>query len=87
MIFVTVWSYAPENRDAIQARFKATGGPPPAGVKMLGRWHAVGGGKGVVVVESNDPKAIAKWTQEWSDLMSFESYPVLDDGAMAQVIT
>ncbi len=87
MIFVTTWSYGPENREAIQARFKETGGAPPEGVKMLGRWHAVSQGKGVVVAEADDPEAVANWIQGWSDLMSFETYPALDDEATARVIS
>ena len=79
MTFVTIFSYPPENRQAVQARFKETGGRPPAGVKMLGRWHAIGGGKGVHICESDDPMAIAKWVQEWSDLLSIEIYPALND--------
>ena len=79
MLFVSTWSYPPENREAVQTRFKETGGKPPMGIKMLGRWHAIGGGKGVLVSESNDPMAIAKWIQEWSDLMSFDIYPALND--------
>ena len=42
MIYVTVWTFKPEHRDAVQARFKQTGGLPPEGVKMLGRWHGTG---------------------------------------------
>jgi len=87
MIFVSTWSYTPENRAAIEARFQETGGGPPEGVKMLGRWHAVGQGKGVVVAEADDPAAIATWFHDWSDLMSFDTYPALDDEAVAKVIS
>lgn len=79
MIFVIAWTFKPENRDAIQARFKETGGLPPEGVKMLGRWHGIGTNKGVVVAESNDAVAVAKAAQGWSDLMSFDVYPALTD--------
>jgi len=81
MLFLTYFSYPPQNREAVQARFKKTGGKPPEGVKMLGRWHAIGGGKGVFVSEANDPMAIAKWVQEWSDLLSLEVLPALDDAS------
>ena len=79
MLFLTYFSYPPQNREAVQTRFKKTGGKPPAGVKMIGRWHAMGGGKGVFVSETDDPMAMAKWSQEWSDLLSTEICPVLDD--------
>ncbi len=80
MKLVTIWSYPPEKRDAIQARFKETGGDtPPAGIKLLGRWHAISGGKGVHVCECDDPLLLSKWAQTWSDLLSIEIYPAIDD--------
>jgi hypothetical protein len=86
MKFVLIWSYPPENRKAVLARFKDTGGMPPAGVKMLGRWHAIAGGKGVCVSESEDPIALGKWALEWSDLMSMEMYPAADDEQAAKYL-
>ncbi len=79
MKFVTIWSYPPEKSHAAQARLKETGGDkPPVGIKLLGRWHAIGGGKGVHVCECDDPLIMAKWANTWSDLLSIEIYPVLD---------
>ena len=87
MIFVAVYSWTPANRDAVQARFKETGGnKPPAGIKLLGRWTAVGGLKGVQVCECDDPIAFAKWAQEWSDLLPIEIYPALDDEGVAKML-
>ncbi len=80
MKFVTVWSYRPENRDQGQARFKQIGGDkPPAGIKLIGRWHALAGGKGVHVCECDDAMALAKWVQNWTDILSVEIYPAMDD--------
>ena len=86
MLYVCTWSYPPERRNEVHARFKETGGPPPEGVKMIGRWHSLGGGKGVCLSETNDAVALAKWTQDWSDLMSMDVYPVMDDETAAKVI-
>ena len=87
MIHVMTFTFKPEHRNAVIARFKETGGLPPEGVKMLGRWHGIGTNKGVCVAESDDPLAVAKWGQEWSDLMSFDIYPVLTDEEMAKVLS
>ena len=87
MYYVMIWSFTPDKRDAIQARFLEAGGPPPEGVKMVGRWHNVAGGTGVCVAQSDNPEAVGKWAQDWSDLMSFEIYPALDDEATARVIS
>ncbi|MBI2561882.1 MAG: DUF3303 family protein [candidate division NC10 bacterium] len=39
-------------RDAAIARFKKGGGMPPAGVKLLGRWHAADLSSGVAISEA-----------------------------------
>ena len=40
MLFHIMYQLTPENRNAAQKRFMETGGLPPGGVKMVGRWHA-----------------------------------------------
>ena len=87
MLFMVQWTFSPEHRDATQARFKAEGAPPPEGVRMLGRWHTVGGGGGVLICESTDPVAIGKWMQQWSDLLTFEIAPVVDDAGVGTIIS
>ncbi len=87
MIQIIAWTFRPEHRNAVQARFKETGGLPPKGVEMLGRWRGIGTNKGVCVAESEDPLAFAKWAQEWSDHMSCDIYPALTDEDTAKVIS
>jgi hypothetical protein len=86
MLFVSEYKIAPENRDVAQERFKKTGGAPPQGVKVIGRWHSVVGGRGVTVYEANDAQLIAQWAQRWSDVISFEIYAAIDDAGFAKVI-
>jgi len=86
MIFVSVYTIPSENRNAAQDRFKKSGGQPPKGVKLIGRWHSVVGGRGVTIYEANDPQAIANWAQQWSDLISFEIYPAIDDSGFAKLL-
>ena len=87
MIYVMSWSFKPECRNAVEARFKETGGLPPEGAKMLGRWSGIGINKGVCVAESHDALALGRWAHEWSDLMSFDIYPALTDEDTAKVIS
>ena len=86
MKFVMYYTYVPENRNATQERFKKTGGQPPEGVKMIGRWHRVGGGEGVTIAEADDAQALGRWAQEWSDLLTFEIYPAMEDKEAAELI-
>ena len=87
MLFHIGYTIRPEHRDSAQARFRDTAGPPPAGVTMMGRWHVVGGRRGFLIAEASELEAVAKWTQQWSDLLTFEIDPVLDDEQFMQVIS
>ena len=53
---------------------------------MHGRWHAIGGGHGFVLAESNDSVAIGKWMQEWTDLLEFEVIPVNNDDDVLKIL-
>jgi len=86
MHFITIWTFRPEQRDNVIERFRETGGPPPEGVNMLARWHDVASGRGFAISETDDPVAIAKWCREWSDLMTFEIIPVVNDEQLVTVL-
>lgn len=83
MTYMVTWSVGPEQFKAATARFLQTGGGPPPGVKQIGRWH--GAGMGVVIAESDDIKAIYKWTAQWSDFLTFTVTPVMTDAEAAEV--
>lgn len=86
MHFMITYTFAPRDRNAAQDRFKKTGGMPGAGVKMLGRWHDIGGHRGYVLAESSDSVAIGRWMQEWTDLLEFEVTPVNSDEEVMKVL-
>jgi hypothetical protein len=66
--FISTWSVPQGTFNAAVARFLETGGAPPEGVKMLGRWDGMDG-KGFAISESTDPKAMYRWTAQWADLL------------------
>lgn len=86
MLFIVSWSGNPEQRGSAYARFVKTGGMPPAGVKMLNRWHAVGRHAGFAIAEASDAVPIQKWALEWNDLITMDIYPALTDEQMAPLI-
>ncbi len=63
-----------------------TGGAPPAGIKIMGRWHDVGRLKGYAIFEGDDPITIATWAYQWSDLMTLEVFPVITDEQLGKVL-
>ena len=86
MLFMIGYSFRPQTRNEAQARFKKTGGMPGPKVKMLGRWHNIGGHTGFILAESNDAVAIGKWTQQWTDLLTFDVVPVVNDADVLKVL-
>jgi uncharacterized protein DUF3303 len=88
MKFMLTFSIRPETkaRDEAIARFKATGGQPPKGVKLIGRWTAADFSGGFDLIESDDAKALTEFALMWSDLMELRIVPVLEDADLGEVL-
>ncbi len=84
MKFMVTWKIAPAHMAPAVARFLETGGRPPKGVRMLGRWH--GPGVGFALADCKDGKALYEWMAEWSDQLEFAVHPVVDDREGASVL-
>jgi Protein of unknown function (DUF3303) len=80
------FSIPPATRDAAISRFLATGGQPPPGVRLLGRWTQLDLCGGVVLLESDDPQALTAFAHAWSDVVELTLAPVLEDQAMMAVL-
>jgi uncharacterized protein DUF3303 len=89
MKFMLTFAIKPEakGRDEAIARFKATGGQPPNGAKLLGRWTAADFSGGFDLLESNDAKALTEFSLMWSDLMELTIVPVLEDAELGEVLS
>jgi hypothetical protein len=77
MLYMTVFTYDPEKRDAIIKRRAEKGALVRAGVKLLGEWSSLGGGRIFRLVEGEDPVALHAATMAWNDLGKIEIYPVM----------
>jgi hypothetical protein len=86
MLFIGHWRIASGNRNAVIERFAKTGGQPPEGIRLLGRWHDVANGTGISISEADDASAMARWVLEWSDLMDMEVHPALNDEQLGAVL-
>jgi hypothetical protein len=78
MLFMTIYTYEPGNRDAIIRRRLERGTSMPAGLKIIGEWSSLGGGRGFMVFEAQDPGLIMGASMGWSDLLKFETIPVME---------
>jgi hypothetical protein len=86
MLYIITWHGEPAQRDRAMQRFLKGGGQPPEGVRMLGRWHAVGPVRGVAIAESDDPAALQKWALEWNDLFEMQVHAAVTDEQMGPLL-
>ena len=73
-------------RDEAIARFKKTGGQPPKGTKLLGRWTAADFSGGFDLLESDDVRALTEFALMWSDLLDLKIVPVIEDAQLNEVL-
>lgn len=88
MKFMLTFCIKPDaaTRDEAIARFQKTGGIPPKGANLLGRWTRADFSGGFDLLESDDPKSLTEFALTWSDLMKMNIIPVVDDQELLEVI-
>ena len=88
MKFMLTFSWTPDaqKREEGITRFQKTGGLPPKGATLVGRWTRVDLSGGFVLLESDDPKALTEFGLMWNDLMELAIVPVLEDEGLADVL-
>jgi hypothetical protein len=86
MLFIVHYKTSPATRDTGIDRFKKTGGPPPDGVKMHGRWHNCDGSGGVCIAETDDGAALSAWMNQWTDVLTFDARPALNDEQFGKML-
>jgi hypothetical protein len=67
-------------------RFLAGKANPPAGVKILGRWHRTDSSGGFTLMESDSPTAMFEFSAMWSDVLELHSNIVLDDAEAGPIL-
>jgi hypothetical protein len=80
MLYMTIFTYPPERRDEVIKRRIKKGAMIPKGMKSLGEWSDVGGGRvfRLVDVSIDDLTVMLAGTRAWSDLGKIELVPVIE---------
>jgi hypothetical protein len=88
MKFMLSFTMTPDKakRDEAIQRFLKTGGQPPKGAKLLGRWTAADFSHGFDLLESEDVKPLTQFALEWGDLMELGITPVVEDKDLLEVL-
>lgn len=77
MLFLSVFTYDPDKRDAVIRKRMEIGLEAP-GVKVHGQWSYVGLGRVFTLSETDDPVATFKMMAPYGNLGKFEIFPVLE---------
>jgi hypothetical protein len=88
MKFMMTFHWAPDAQQRAEGieRFQRTGGLPPDGVRLVGRWTRADLGGGFDLLETDDAAKLTEFAYQWSDLMELEITPVLEDAELAGVL-
>lgn len=78
------WNIAPGHHKLAGEDFLKSGAPMPAGLTMIGRWHAPGSAYGWVLVETTDPNPLYEHIAQWAELLELQVTPVVEDNEAAQ---
>jgi hypothetical protein len=87
MLFMTIYTFEPANRDAIIKRRAEKGPMVPAGAKIVGEWSSLVGHRVFRLVEVDDPRAMLAATYAVSDLGKIEAFPVMPMEEVMKVVT
>ena len=85
MLYMTIFTWEPDKRNEVIKRRSEKGGMVPQGMKILGEWTAISGGRVFRLVDSEDPKAGLQGVLAWSDLGKIEMIPVLETEASMKI--
>ena len=77
MQFMATITWEPGKRDEMIKRAQTLGVEPPKGVKVLGEWIDVQGGRAFRLIEADDPKSIFLSNLGWTNICKIEAVPVL----------
>ena len=86
MKFLSTWAVRPGATKEAVARFLAGQGAPPAGVKLLGRWHKADLSGGYSLTESESPAALYESAAEWTDVLEIHGCVVIEDAEAGPIL-
>ena len=77
MLYMSILTWAPDERDAVIERVKKIG-MEHEGIKVIGTWVDVNGGRCFQLSEEPaDPKYGFKANFAWNDLLNIETVPIM----------
>jgi Protein of unknown function (DUF3303) len=67
-------------------RFLSGKATPPAGIKILGRWHKTDASGGYTLFETDNPATLYEFAASWADVLETHSNLVIEDAEAAPAL-
>lgn len=77
MLYMVIERFKNGDSAAVGERFKRNGRMMPEGVVYHASWVEPSGARCFQIMEASTPESLARWVNNWSDLVDFEITPVL----------
>jgi hypothetical protein len=84
---MTIFTWDPDKRDEVVQRRAEKGAMVPEGMKIIGEWSYIGGGRVFRLAEMDDPKIGFAAAYAWGDLGKIEIVPVIETDEILKLIT
>jgi hypothetical protein len=78
MLFMSTYTFEPEHMNEVIKRRLERGSVAPEGIKVIGEWVYPGALKGFMLSEASNAMALVPMFMPWTDLMKFETVPVVE---------
>ena len=85
MLYMSVFTYKPENREAVIKKRLEIGLSAP-GVKVIGQWSYVGMGQVWTLSDADDSLAAYKSMAPYGALGKFEIFPVIETDQLMKAL-
>ncbi|MGA7523514.1 MAG: DUF3303 family protein [Acidobacteriaceae bacterium] len=86
MKVISMFSIRPGCMPEAVQRFLGGKATPPAGMKVLGRWHKTDGSGGYGLYETDDPAKLYEYAASWGDVLEIHSNVVIEDAEAGAVL-
>jgi hypothetical protein len=80
MLFMVIERFVKSDPVPVHERFTQSGRLMPEGLEYRTSWIDMTGSRCFQIVETADPTLLAKWVDNWKDIIRFEIVPVMEAG-------
>lgn len=92
MLFQISWKMYPDKKmdcNKVFSKMSPEDDVKDAGelIKIVGRWHAVGGGRGICICETDSIESLTGWMVNWGGMCEIDVEPVVDDSTVRSVLS